>query len=128
MGVRRFTDLRAWQLARQLKIEVDRVVLAKPEVQGDRKFFEQLSDAVRSAPRNLAEGFGRFGRKEFAHFTSIARSSLQEVQNHLLDASDRGFTTESEHRKLWALSEEAVACTTALLKSLNSGSRPQRLS
>ncbi|HTM33428.1 MAG TPA: four helix bundle protein [Vicinamibacterales bacterium] len=119
MGVHRFTDLRAWQLARQLKVEVDRVILAKPEVQADRKFFEQLSDAVRSAPRNLAEGFGRFGRREFAHFTSIARSSLQEVQNHLIDASDRQFTTEPEHRALWELSEEALACTTGLLKSLN---------
>ena len=123
MGVTRFTDLRAWQLARRLKIEVDRVVLAKPEVQADRKFYEQLSDAVRSAPRNLAEGFGRFGRREFAHFTSIARASLQEVQNHLLDAFDRQYTTEAEHRSLWALSEEALACTTGLLRSLTRRSR-----
>jgi four helix bundle protein len=124
MGAKRFTELRAWQLARQLKIEVDRVILANPKVQADRRFYDQLSDAVRSAPRNLAEGFGRFGRKEFAHFTSIARSSLQEVQNHLLDASDRGFTTDAEHNKLWNLSEAALACTTALLKSLNKGNRP----
>ena len=124
MGASRFTDLRAWQLARQLKVEVDRTVLANPQAQADRKFFDQLSDAVRSAPRNLAEGFGRFGHNEFAHFTSIARSSLQEVQNHLLDASDRDFTTGAEHRKLWSLSEEALACTTALLKSLNRRNRP----
>ena len=114
MGVKRFTELRAWQLARQLKIEVDRTILANPKAQADRKFFDQLSDAVRSAPRNLAEGFGRFGHKEFAHFTNISRASLQEVQNHLLDASDRDFTTEAEHRRLWALSEEALASTTAL--------------
>jgi four helix bundle protein len=119
MGATRFTELRAWQLARQLKIEVDHTILANPEARADRKFFEQLSDAVRSGPRNLAEGFGRFGPREFAHFTNIARSSLQEVQNHLLDASDRHFTTEAEHRQLWALSEQALACTTALLTSLN---------
>jgi four helix bundle protein len=71
-------ELRAWQLARQLKVEVDEAILAKPEAQADRRFYDQLSDAVRSAPRNLAEGFGRYHHREFAHFTRIARSSLRK--------------------------------------------------
>jgi four helix bundle protein len=84
VGAKRFTELQAWQLARQLKVEVGEAILAKPEAQAD-----QLSDAVRSAPRNLAEGFGRYHHREFAHFTRIARSSLKETQNHILDAHDR---------------------------------------
>jgi 23S rRNA-intervening sequence protein len=78
VGAKRFTELRAWQLARQLKVEVDEAILAKPEAQADRRFYDQLSDAVRSAPRNLAEGFGRYHHREFAHFTRIARSSLRK--------------------------------------------------
>jgi four helix bundle protein len=119
MGAKRFTELRAWQLARQLKVEVDRTILANPAAQADRRFFDQVSDAARSAPRNLAEGFGRFGHREFAHFTNIARASLQETQNHILDAQDRGFVTNEEFERLWTLSDEALASTTALLKYLN---------
>jgi four helix bundle protein len=118
MGAKRFTELRAWQLARQLKIEVDRTILANPAAQLNRKFCDQLSDAVRSAPRNLAEGFGRFGHREFAHFTRIARSSLEETQNHLLDAQDQHFVSREDFDALWSISERALASTTALLKYL----------
>jgi hypothetical protein len=75
MGAKDFTELRAWQLARQLKVEVDREILAMPIARANRRFHDQLYDAVRSAPRNLAEGFGRFNHREFAYFTRIARSS-----------------------------------------------------
>jgi four helix bundle protein len=118
MGARRFTDLRAWQLARQLKVDVDKTILASPAARADRTFCDQLSDAVRSAPRNLAEGFGRFGHREFARFTRIARASLLETQNHILDARDRAFIDQPTFDRLWTLSDEATAATTALLKYL----------
>ena len=99
MGAKHFTELRAWQLARQLKVEVDRAILAKAAALADRKFCEQLSDAVRLAPRNLAEGFGRFGHRE----------------QSLID--------EAEFDRLWKLSDEALASTTALLKYLTRRTR-----
>jgi four helix bundle protein len=118
MGAKRFTELRAWQLARELKIAVDEEILANPEARADRRFYDQLSDAVRSAPRNLAEGFGRYSHREFAHFTRIARSSLKETQNHILDALDRRFIDQQQFDRLWALSDQALATTTALLNYL----------
>ena len=121
MGARDFTELRAWQLARRLKVEVDRAVLAKPGALAQRKFHEQLSDAVRSAPRNLAEGFRRYSHRQFAHFTRIARASLKETQNHILDARDQSIIDEGEFKQLWKLSDEAVAAATALLKYLTGG-------
>jgi four helix bundle protein len=118
MGAKDFTELRAWQLARRLKVEIDRAILAKPAALANRKFHDQLSDAVRSAPRNLAEGFGRYSHREFAHFTRIARASLKETQNHILDARDQSIIDEGELKELWKLSDEALASTTALLKYL----------
>jgi four helix bundle protein len=72
-------------------------------------------DAGSACDVRRAEGFGRFGHREFAHFTNIARASLQETQNHILDAQDRGFVTNEEFERLWTLSDEALASTTALL-------------
>ena len=121
MGARDFTELRAWLLARRLKVEVDRAVLAKPGALAQRKFHEQLWDAVGSVPRNLAEGFGRYSHREFAHFTRIARASLKETQNHILDARDQSIIDEGEFKQLWKRSDEAVAAATALLKYLTGG-------
>jgi four helix bundle protein len=95
-----------------------RAILAKPEAQADRRFYDQLSDAVRSTPRNLAEGFGRYHHREFAHFTRIARSSLKETQNHILDAHDRRLIDQQVLERLWELSDKAIASTTVLLKYL----------
>lgn len=92
----------------------------------DRRFCDDARDAAGSAPRNIAEGFGRYGNREFANFVSIARASLLETQTNLMIAKDRRFMTPLEFEQLWALSEEAVATTTGLLKSLRRRGPPRR--
>jgi hypothetical protein len=52
--------------------------------------------SARSSPANIAEGFGRFGNKEFARFVRIARGSQEEVLNHFIDARDQLMLTEDE--------------------------------
>ncbi len=87
-GWKDFRDIVAWQRANELKLVADDV-LAKPQVQRDRKFCEQLSDAARSGPRNIAEGFARFFHKPFAQYVRIAKASEAEVLNHFVDAHDQ---------------------------------------
>jgi four helix bundle protein len=49
------------------------------------------------SPVQCCEGFVRYGHPEFLHFLEIARASLAETQNHLLDAgsSDMSATPRS---------------------------------
>jgi four helix bundle protein len=54
----------------------------KPEVRRRFQYYDQLSDAARSAPCNIAEGFARYRHKEFAQFVRIAKGSEAEVLNH----------------------------------------------
>ncbi len=117
MGAKRFTDLKAWQLSMSLKREIDAIIARLPASR-DFKFCEQASDAAGAAPRNIAEGFGRFHHRQFAHFISIARSSLMETQTNLLEAKDKRYVDEAKFLKLWKLSDEAIAVTTGLLKYL----------
>ncbi len=44
----------------------------------------QLIRATASVPANIAEGFMRGTRKDYAHFISIARGSLAETETFLL--------------------------------------------
>jgi len=65
-GFKKFEEIIAWQLAHQLQLHVDEL-RSRPEFKRKLKFTDQLSDAVRSAPRNIAEGHMRgFKHKEFA--------------------------------------------------------------
>ena len=91
---KKFEEIIAWQLSTQLKIQVDEF-LNRPDFKRKFKLVDQLSDAVRSAPRNIAEGHMRgFKHKEFIFFLRIARGSLGEVLNHLLDAHRQRLITD----------------------------------
>ena len=57
---------------------------------------DQIRRAVVSIPSNIAEGFGRDSHKDFAHFLSIARGSLYEVDTQLEIALRRGYIKKND--------------------------------
>ena len=83
---RHYEELICWQLATELKIRLY-AVAERPHIRRDFKYVDQVRESAASAPSNIAEGFGRRSNKEFLHYLDIARGSLNEVQNHLRDAS-----------------------------------------
>ncbi len=89
-GYQSFTDLEAWKLARALKRSVWQLLSCFPEAE-KFELASQLRRAVRSVPAALAEGYGRFTYKDQSNFCVIARGSLSEVLNHLIDAFDCGY-------------------------------------
>ena len=73
-GWKDFREIAAWQYARDLKIRVDSY-LERSNVRTKYRLYDQLYDAVRSGPANIADGFGKYGNKEFARFARIAKGS-----------------------------------------------------
>ena len=73
-----FKRLRVYQASLDLAEEVYRLTRPFPreELFGITK---QIREAVVSAPLNIAEGWGRNGKVEFARFCDYARASLHEV-------------------------------------------------
>ena len=123
-GFKKFEDIVAWQLAYELKTRVDEF-LARPDFRRKFKFVDQLSDSVRSAPRNIAEGHMRgFKHKEFAQFLRIARGSLGEVLNHLKDAHDQRLITDEELLSTERLAKRAIKASTGLIRFLESSPNP----
>jgi four helix bundle protein len=122
-GFRDFRDIVAWQLAHQLKLRVD-LFVGSPEFRLRYRFCEQLSDAARSAPRNIAEGYGRFKHKEFAQFVRIAKGSEAEVLNHLIDAFDQRLITTDELAINEQLTKRAMQAAAGLIRYLESTPDP----
>jgi len=82
--------LDAWKQSIELVEEIYAIttLFPKSEMYG---LTSQLRRAAVSVPSNLAEGAGRNGAKEFAHFLSIAGGSLSEVETQLIIASRLGW-------------------------------------
>ena len=116
MGVRDFRELVAWQLSYELKCEVF-AFTAKAPASRDFKYCDQIRASSSSAPANIAEGFGRFRPREFARFLEIARASLVETRNHLIDGRDRGYLDAPLYSRLCNLARAAVKTTTNLMLS-----------
>ena len=124
-GWKHFRDIAAWQQARALKLKADEF-LRQPQFRREYKFCDQLSDAARSGPRNIAEGFGRFGNKEFARFVRIAKASEAEVLNHFIDAHDQWLITDEELRDGEHAALKAMKTAVGLIKHLeDSGNHNQ---
>ena len=108
-----FTELACWQLSHELLLFVMEVT-NRPKAKPNRRFCEQADDAASSAPRNIAEGFGRYDHKEFAMFVKIALGSLNETRNNVIEAFDRGYISDQERQKALGLSRRAIAAASRL--------------
>jgi four helix bundle protein len=116
MGVRDFRDLVAWQLADALRCEVITLTSDGPAAR-DFRFCDDIRASAGSAPSNIAEGFGRFRPLVFAQFLGYAKASLDETQDHLIDAKDRTYIDAQLFSRLWNLAKAAERTTTNLMPS-----------
>ena len=124
MIARRFDEMEAWQLA----TEVEQEVLALTEggrAARDFDFRDQIRNAATAAPRNIAEGFGRFWPLEFAHKCEIANGELHEVQSCLRRGKDRRYFTAADADRVIALTHRAQQVTTALTVYLRTCKPPK---
>jgi four helix bundle protein len=117
MGAKTFEELRAWQLAAALS---DRIVelCAMPSLQGDLTFRDQLRDAAEATPRLIAEGFGRWGHREFARYLVMTRAELMEVRSDLLALQRRRVLPAELTTDLLELTEHTTRTVNRLRSSL----------
>src|ERR1700746_1227871 len=97
--VKDFHELKVWQKAHQLTLEVYRITAAFPreELYG---LTSQIRRACSSIAASLAEGCGRNGDMEFARFCSMAMGSASELEYHLLLAKDLKLIKPVDYQEL----------------------------
>ena len=125
MGVRRYEDLEAWQLADELKREVYALTEAGPTLK-DFEFRNQIRGSASSSTKNIAEGFGRFRPADFARFMEFAVSSAMETKDSLKDGVDRGHFTPERVLRAQQLADRSIQCSTKLIVYLKSCGQKKR--
>jgi four helix bundle protein len=116
-----YHKLQVWHLAKDLVIEVYKLTKDFP-VEEKYGLAAQINRAVISIASNIAEGSGRTGRKDQAHFTQVAYGSLMEVACQAEISCDLGFVTDSEldavYTKIATLAEKLSALRSSQLKMM----------
>ncbi len=94
-----------WRRAMDLVLEVYRSTgsFPKQEIYG---LTSQMRRAAVSVPSNIAEGKGRYSRKELLQFLFHARGSLLELQTQITIGGELGFLAAPEGKKLTDLASE----------------------
>src|SRR6266480_6967621 len=91
--IRRYQDLRVWQLSMDLVVEIYRAseTFPKRETYG---LSAQCRRAAVSLPSNIAEGHGRKHLGDYLHHLSIANGSLMELETHCIIAQRLSYAAE----------------------------------
>lgn len=115
--VTRFEDLKCWQAARALVKEVF-LVSEEGKLAKDFDTKGQFKKAALGSMNNIAEGFGRFSRKDFIRFLDISQSSTLEVQSMLYVFEDIAYLTIDKIQSIRLKAEETKNLTLGLIKYL----------
>lgn len=114
--IRDFKDLLVWKKGMALTKSIYRLTTKFPS---EERFAltSQLRRAAVSIPSNIAEGHARHGR-EFAHFLSIARGSLAEVETQLMIAVELNYVQQTEIEPLLSEATEIRKMSAAIIAKL----------
>ncbi|TCO04421.1 four helix bundle protein [Natronoflexus pectinivorans] len=116
--INRFEDIEAWQLARQLCVEVFKITVSD-NFKNDFSLKDQIKRSSGSIMDNIAEGYGRDGNKEFIQFLSYAKGSASEVQSQLYRALDLKYINETTFNEVYNLAKNIKGKITNLMKYLS---------
>ena len=113
-----FEDLEVWQKAMEF---ADKVIVVVDTLNTNRKHYrliEQLESSATSILMNIAEGKGRYSKKEFIQFLYIARGSLYETIALLIIFRKKDWIDEVQLDELKGSGSEIGRMISSLINSI----------
>ncbi|MBC7871080.1 MAG: four helix bundle protein [Chitinophagaceae bacterium] len=94
-----FKSLQVWEKSHKLTLSIYQATATfrKEELCG---LVSQMRRSSASIPTNIAEGCGRAGNAELAHFCQIAMGSASELEYQILLAHDLSFLSDLSYQQL----------------------------
>lgn len=115
-----FEDLLVWQKSIDFAETVIKTIDLFEAPRKHYRIIEQLESATISVSSNIAEGKGRFSKKEFIHYLYIARGSLFETISLLILVRRLSWIDEEKLIELKLVGEEIAKMLNSLIKSIKS--------
>lgn len=114
----KLADIGAYSASFKLSNEVWREVRTW-DVLAKKTIGEQMIKSVDSCSANIAEGFGRYGKKDKIKFYRYTLGSLYESQDWFLKAKARGLFTEEVFHAFHSVAEDIRKKTYSLINYTN---------
>ena len=110
-----FQDLKVWQKAHQLVLEIYKITKTFPE---EEKYclVNQIRRSSISISANIAEGY-RKSKKDFKRYLEISMASLEETKYHLILSKDLFYLNSKNFEELFGLSNEVGKMLNGLKNS-----------
>ena len=113
-----YEDLEVWNKAIDFAVKVVETV---DNISTNRKHYrllEQIEASSTSVSMNLAEGKGRFSKKEFVQYCYISRGSLYETMTLLEIFRRVKWISDSEYKELESDGIEIASMIKGIINSL----------
>jgi len=112
-----FSQLRVWQKAKELTIEIYQITKSFPKVE-TYAIVDQIRRSSNSICANIAEGFSRYHGKDKMKFYYNARGSISEVRSHIFVAKELGYISNDNANKLLVEYETVKMMLNGLINSI----------
>jgi four helix bundle protein len=113
-----YEDLEVWNKAVDFAVSVIDTV---DDILTDRKHYrllEQIEASSTSVATNIAEGKGRYSKKEFVQYLYISRGSLYETMTLLEIFRRKKWISATRYNELESSAKEIASMTKGLIKSI----------
>jgi four helix bundle protein len=113
-----FEDLEVWQKAVEFARKIIELIEALNTSRRHYRLIEQLESSTTSIAMNIAEGKGRYSKKEFIQFLYIARGSLYETITLLMIFHKNNWINEEQLCEIKNFADEIGKMLSGLIRSI----------
>ena len=116
-AIKSYRNLLVCQKAIDLAVDAYRATeqFPKSETYG---LISQIRRSASSIPANIAEGYGRDSRRDYAQFLFIPQGSLKELETHLIVSEKLSYLTRSQRDRLLSQTDELGRMLGSLIRKL----------
>jgi len=114
----KLNDVEAYKIAFHLSNYVWRLI-EKWDSFAKNTLGRQFVDSTDSISANIAEGFGRFGKKDKVHFFRIAKGSALEALDWNEKAKYRNLLFETDYKHIFSELQKLPKSINSLIKFTN---------
>ena len=114
-----YENLEVWNKSVEFAVKVINTV---ENISTDRKHYrllEQIEASSTSIAMNIAEGKGRYSKKEFKQYLYIARGSLYETMTLLEIFKRMNWISDDKYNELEKTGKEIASMIMGLVKSIS---------